>query len=377
MELMCSAQRPAVADNCDVGRCGSSGGGSNAHDSSGSSDGGSSSGDGGSSSNSGPSCDGEGGSTKCGEEGLLHNIKKGLQQQQGKKVCSITYHCKRAAPTKASKQPLHKVPKVTAKVGCTFRLRLDFVQFPDGLEMQPVVVTPHTNHELGSLEDVQHLRPPAAVLERGKELLLLGLTNKQVQLRVNKEIRTALLDPGNSSSSSSSGDVSSSLVEAIRSGGDAYLQSFVGRRQRLYYRDVKNLQKQLAREQKLHDNDVLAIEDLISSWEALGSDSPVLFYQPQQLDADGNIEQHFVLVLSSSFGLAMINAFGAGEDRMVLMDATGGTNQYGYQLYGMLVVDEWREGVPGAFMITSSQEASEVETFLKVGVCQWAGSIML
>jgi hypothetical protein len=62
----------------------------------------------------------------------------------------------------------------------------------------------------------------------------------------------------------------------------------------------------------------------------------------------------------------MVEAFGAGEDRMSLLDATGGTNYYGYQLYSLVVVDDYREGVPVAFMVTSGQEADEVETFLKV-----------
>lgn len=83
-------------------------------------------------------------------------------------------------------------------------------------------------------------------------------------------------------------------------------------------------------------------------------------------DADGNIAKHFTAVVASSFGLAMLEAFGTGEDRMVLLDATGGTNKYGYQLYSLVVVDDFREGVPVAFMLTSSQEADEIEVFMKV-----------
>lgn len=306
----------------------------------------------------------------------------------------MTYHCRRAASTTVSRQSSDKVPIRSAKTGCTFSLRLDFVQFPDRLELQPFVVAPHTHHEVGSLEDVQHLRPPAALVSRARELLWVGLKPKQTQLQLNKEIREGLLIIGSNSNSSSeagssrasssgasaaaaassgasSSGTGSSLVDTIRTGGESYLQSFTGRRQRLSLQQVKNIAKQVARQSRVHDNDVLAIEELISSWEPLGPDNPVLFYQPQQTDAEGNITQHFVLVLASSFGLDMINAFGAGDDRMVLLDATGGTNQYGYQLYGMLVVDEWREGVPCAFMITDSQEANEVQKFLQVRWCSF------
>jgi hypothetical protein len=89
--------------------------------------------------------------------------------------------------------------------------------------------------------------------------------------------------------------------------------------------------------------------------------------------------KHFTAVVASSFGLAMMEAFATGDDRMVFLDATGGTNRYGYQLYSLVVVDDFREGVPVAFMLTSSQDAHEVEVFMKVCsemqiyhlVCQW------
>jgi MULE transposase domain len=84
---------------------------------------------------------------------------------------------------------------------------------------------------------------------------------------------------------------------------------------------------------------------------------------------DGTISKHFCVIVAEQFGLAMLNAFGAGEDRMVLLDATGGTNKYGYQLYSLVVVDDFREGVPVAFMLTSSQEAGEVATFMTVSQC--------
>lgn len=85
----------------------------------------------------------------------------------------------------------------------------------------------------------------------------------------------------------------------------------------------------------------------------------------QERDAEGNIKEDLVVVLADKFGLAMLNAFGAGDDRMVLLDATGGTNPYGYLLYVLVVVDEYREGVPVAYMLTSGQEAKQVKTFME------------
>jgi hypothetical protein len=64
----------------------------------------------------------------------------------------------------------------------------------------------------------------------------------------------------------------------------------------------------------------------------------------------------------------MLSAFGGGDDGMVLLDATGGTNHYGYQFYSLVVVDDYRQGVPVAFMVTSSQDADAVKVFMQVSI---------
>jgi hypothetical protein len=79
----------------------------------------------------------------------------------------------------------------------------------------------------------------------------------------------------------------------------------------------------------------------------------------QERGADGDIVKPFVAVIADKFGLAMLDAFAAGDDRMAFLDATGGTNKYGYQLYSLVVVDDFKAGVPAAFMLTSSQEATK------------------
>lgn len=85
-------------------------------------------------------------------------------------------------------------------------------------------------------------------------------------------------------------------------------------------------------------------------------------------DENGSVTQHFCAILASAFGLSMLGAFGAGDDRMVLLDATGGTNKYGYQVSSLVVVDDFREAVPVAFMISSSQDAKEVQLLMEVNL---------
>jgi hypothetical protein len=152
--------------------------------------------------------------------------------------------------------------------------------------------------------------------------------------------------------------------------GAEYLESFTGRRKRLTLEDVKRIDKRRAREARPEANDVTAVQQLLARLQELGENNPVLFHQEQRLDPAGDIVQDFVLVVADQFGLKMLEGFGCGPARAVLLDATGGTNKYGYQLHCLLVVDEYREGVPCAFMLTSGQDAAVVQKFLEVSSTQ-------
>lgn len=282
-------------------------------------------------------------STSAVGSNLPTNVALGVTSSTGRKVMSFTFHCWHgdAAP---SIRACHEVPKATAKVGCEFRLKVEFWQLPDRLELRAIEAVGHTGHVLGSPEDAVFLRPDQEVTDEAKRLLQLGLTPYQVWHTMHSW--------ANAEHSGSSND---------------FLASF-SHRTRLSRQDIKKLANQLAREQCILENDVGAVQQLVSSLAELGDSNPVLLYQPQQLDADGEISQDLVLVMADPFGLAMLDAFGTEDDSLVLLDATGGTLYYGYQLHVLAVVDEFREGVPVAFMMTSGQDADVVQQFIKVCV---------
>jgi hypothetical protein len=108
------------------------------------------------------------------------------------------------------------------------------------------------------------------------------------------------------------------------------LNQFRGRRVVLTLGDLYRLYKGVAAKKVVNKNDVAGLEQLVKQLRALGI---VLYYQPQQWDEDGNITQHLVLVLADPFGIQFLKAFAASPGRLVLLDATGGTNTYGYLLH--------------------------------------------
>ena len=77
--------------------------------------------------------------------------------------------------------------------------------------------------------------------------------------------------------------------------------------------------------------------------EAYGKVGCVAFWQPYQQHGDGQ-EQPLIIVLQTPWQQRMLNEFGR---RLVFLDATGGTNKYGYMAYALVVswaLREWHAG---------------------------------
>ncbi|GBN54138.1 hypothetical protein AVEN_263881-1 [Araneus ventricosus] len=80
-------------------------------------------------------------------------------------------------------------------------------------------------------------------------------------------------------------------------------------------------------------------------------DNPVLFYKRQE-DPHAVIDQEdFMLVLKTNFQKCIMYRLGA--DR-IYVDSTHGISNYNFELVTVLVIDEYEEGIPVAFCISSS-----------------------
>lgn len=73
----------------------------------------------------------------------------------------------------------------------------------------------------------------------------------------------------------------------------------------------------------------------------LETPSPVLAYKPQ-----GVKEKSFPLLEDKTFIVVLMTEFQAQEfsSKIVCVDATHNTNQYGFHLVSLLVADEFRNG---------------------------------
>lgn len=116
--------------------------------------------------------------------------------------------------------------------------------------------------------------------------------------------------------------------------------------------------KKWRREQQLDVDDACAVDALVPHYS---DQQAVLHYQPYRSATDTAAEQPFVLILSTPFQQRMLDQFGR---RLVFLDATGGTNKYGYAFYTLLVQDDFGRGVPVAFMLTNSEAMEEIQLLL-------------
>ena len=92
-------------------------------------------------------------------------------------------------------------------------------------------------------------------------------------------------------------------------------------------------------------------------------ESPVLFKQQgvEQPDLNDFGIGDFAIGLQTVFQRDMLLKFGS---EVVCMDSTHGTNVYDFYLVAILVLDDYGEGVPVAWLITNRKDASAVHQFL-------------
>jgi len=113
---------------------------------------------------------------------------------------------------------------------------------------------------------------------------------------------------------------------------------------------------------RLAKNDVEAVELLVKE-----SGDDVLYYHPQIIDEEGNIEQHLRLAILPKFGRELLALLGRG---LIFMDAVYGTNQYGFPMMTWVVRDEFGHGNPVGMCIASAENAEHWEEFMRAALTE-------
>ena len=186
----------------------------------------------------------------------------------------------------------------------------------------------HHNHEPD--EDIAHLRMP--------EQLRLSIAAKLTQgITIDK------------------------ILDSIRDTvGDNGLQ-----RQHLSSRqDLRNIMRQYNIEGiEKHPNDPTSVAAWVHEMQSMQFDPVIAFKQQGIASEDPNIlESDFLLGVQTQFQLDMMQAFG---NNVICLDATHGTNVYGFLLVTVMVIDDFGEGIPVGWAITTREDTSMLTYFLK------------
>lgn len=126
-------------------------------------------------------------------------------------------------------------------------------------------------------------------------------------------------------------------------------------------KDLINIEKSFSlRGYQRHTDDTTSVSLWIEELKRQGRDNPVLFYKPQGQkeaiigDNLGLNVDDFAIVIQTKLQAEML--CDCGNEKVVCVDATHGTNTYSFQLISILVIDELGEGFPAGWCISNTRD---------------------
>jgi hypothetical protein len=128
--------------------------------------------------------------------------------------------------------------------------------------------------------------------------------------------------------------------------------------------DMRNIMRQYNIEGiEKHPNDHTSVSAWVHEMQSMEFDPVIVFKQQGVASEEPNIlESDFLLGLQTQFQLDMMKAFG---NNVICLDATHGTNLYDFLLVTVMVIDDFGEGIPVGWAITSREDTSMLTYFLK------------
>lgn len=93
-------------------------------------------------------------------------------------------------------------------------------------------------------------------------------------------------------------------------------------------------------------------------------ENPILMYRvPNTQEESHDRTKSLLIVLATQFQLKMLHDFGKNH---ICIDSTHDTAGYSFYLTSIVVVDDYGNGIPAAFCLSSGCSATEWETFFTV-----------
>jgi hypothetical protein len=97
-----------------------------------------------------------------------------------------------------------------------------------------------------------------------------------------------------------------------------------------------------------HKNDAISVAIWVEDCKSL-ENNPVLLYKPQGEPLEHFENSDFCLIIMNDLQESLLKQFGKN---ILAIDSTHGLNNYDFELTTLMIVDEFNEGFPVAFMFT-------------------------
>ena len=114
-----------------------------------------------------------------------------------------------------------------------------------------------------------------------------------------------------------------------------------------------------------HANNLISVNAWILDMQALPY-NPIIIYKeqgrPQPDNLDNLADDNFLLCIQTEFQRDMLKAF---EYDTVYIDTTHGTNIYHFNLITLVVIDEYGEGIPVAWMLSNREDTISLLPFFE------------
>ncbi|KAL4130861.1 hypothetical protein QTP88_008240 [Uroleucon formosanum] len=129
-------------------------------------------------------------------------------------------------------------------------------------------------------------------------------------------------------------------------------------------KDIYNISAQfgLLHKYKLHDVDAISVDLQVKRFAQNSNKSlnPIILYKTQGTEYFPLEKDDFMIIILTETQKAVLEKFSSEK---LCIDATHGTNQYNFNLTTIVVIDEFGEGYPAAFCISSKIDEVHMTVF--------------
>lgn len=152
----------------------------------------------------------------------------------------------------------------------------------------------------------------------------------------------------------------------LKDGRDSVISEDIRRHHLLERKDIQNIERAYGlKDVQRHSNDQQSVLAWIQEWSRKEEDNPILYYKLQGEEAEDGYDlapDDFFVAVQAPLQKEMMQKFG---HKGICCDFTHGTNGYDFSLTTVLVIDEFGQGFPVTWCLSSHEDFTTLTIFFR------------